>query len=445
MTRTSPLDDLATVHGRLEETRLTTEALAAPLSESDQTVQSMPDTSPTKWHRAHTTWFFETFVLGEHLPGYTPFDEHFSYLFNSYYEGVGDRYPRVRRGLVTRPGIERIAEYRRHVDRGLHALIDGADRELAAVITPLLDLGVHHEQQHQELLLMDIKHVLENNLFDTAYDARRHTPVADPGPIRWRSIEGGLVAIGFDDEVPDQPPFHFDNEEPRHDALVPSFRLADRLVTCGEWLAFMADGGYETATLWLSDGWHKSRSEGWTAPLYWHQDHDGQWMIHTLTGRRPIDPNEPVCHVSFYEADAYANWAGARLPTEFEWERASTEPQTAGATLAHHQPDGPSTVSLSRLHPDGAGAPSDAPDGGPVLRQLTGDCWEWTGSPYRPYPGFRAADGAIGEYNGKFMINTMVLRGGCALTPAGHLRPTYRNFFHPHTRWHLSGVRLAND
>ncbi|MEM9131095.1 MAG: ergothioneine biosynthesis protein EgtB [Actinomycetota bacterium] len=438
--RTTQGSEPRTVIRRLFETRDITEALGAPLSEADQTVQSMPDCSPTKWHRAHTTWFFETFVLGPHLAGYEPFDENYSYLFNSYYEQVGERYPRPRRGLVTRPGIEGIARYRRHVDDALHRLLDDADAETAAELAPLIELGINHEQQHQELLLMDIKNALTANLFDTAYDQRPHEPVGEVGPVGWHRLEGGTVSVGLEPVAPEETgSFRFDNEEPRHDVLVPSFELADRLVTCGEWLAFMEAGGYDEPTLWLSDGWYTRLSEEWQAPLYWSRSDDG-WWIHTLTGSRPVDPNEPVCHISFYEADAYANWAGARLPTEFEWEHAAlTARSTTGALLASDAIDGMSAVDSSRLHPDGAGRPSGA------LRQLIGDCWEWTGSPYRPYPGFSAPEGAIGEYNGKFMINTMVLRGGCALTPAGHERPTYRNFFHPHTRWHLSGVRLARD
>jgi len=287
---------------------------------------------------------------------------------------------------------------------------------------------------------MDIKHALANNLFDTAYDERPHEPVGEVGPLGWQHFEATTTSVGLERVAAGQTgSFRFDNEEPRHEVLLPSFELADRLVTCGEWLAFMEAGGYDDPTLWLSDGWYTRLSEEWQAPQYWTRNDDG-WWIHTLTGSRPVDPNEPVCHVSFYEADAYATWAGARLPTEFEWEHAaSSVPSTTGALLASDAIDGVSPIDTSRLHPDGAGRPSGA------LRQLTGDCWEWTGSPYRPYPGFSAPEGAIGEYNGKFMINTMVLRGGCALTPAGHERPTYRNFFHPHTRWHLSGVRLARD
>jgi ergothioneine biosynthesis protein EgtB len=446
------LDRLVT---RLLDCRRFTEALAEPLSAEDQTVQSMPDTSPTKWHRAHTTWFFETFLLDPYLPGYEPFDEHFGYLFNSYYEAVGPRHPRPERGLVTRPGIADIAEYRRHVDAALAelALIDG---ESALELAALLDLGQNHEQQHQELLLMDIKHVLANNVYGSGY-ADDSTPAgdsapaegSDPGPAEWIAVDGGIVDIGlntgFDSTGFDGSgfgSFHFDNEQPRHSALVEPYQLADRLVTCGDWLAFIADGGYENPQLWLSDGWHRRAGEGWTAPLYWQNEDDGSWSVHTLRGRRPVDVDEPVCHVSFYEADAFATWAGARLPTEVEWEHAAaTLPGRPGALLDQRAADGSTSVAATNpLHPTVAGRAARG-----TVRQLLGDCWEWTGSPYRPYPGYRPPDGAIGEYNGKFMINTMVLRGGCAFTPDDHLRITYRNFFHPHTRWHLSGLRLATD
>lgn len=444
MTTLEPQTRFSALEQRLLASRTFTEGLSAPLSDSDQTVQSMPDTSPTKWHRAHTTWFYETFVLRPNLVGYEPYDEHFNYLFNSYYEAVGERYPRPKRGMVTRPDASTIGTYRQFVDRALEALLGSDDDALLERVAPLIELGIHHEQQHQELILMDIKHVLTNNVFDTAYDARSHEPAPSAGPLGWASVDGGIVDIGFDRDGAEengQGSFHFDNEGPRHQVLLESFQLADRLITCGEWLEFMADGGYREPTLWLSDGWYTRRDEGWTAPEYWSRSSDDEpWHIHTLTGSRPVDPNEPVCHLSFYEADAYATWAGARLPTEFEWEQASRGPRGRdGAFLASHDPDGSSVVEASALHPEPAGPPTGE------LRQLFGDCWEWTASPYRPYPRYEIPDGAIGEYNGKFMINTMVLRGGCAFTPPDHHRPTYRNFFHPHTRWHLSGVRLARD
>lgn len=428
---------------RLGATRALTESLAEPLSAADQTVQSMPDVSPTKWHRAHTTWFFEAFVLEPHAAGYRRYDDNYFYLFNSYYEAVGDRYPRVHRGMVTRPGAEEVGRYRRAVDQAVVSFLASCSADQFEFVAPLIELGINHEQQHQELLLMDIKHVLTNNLFDTAYDQRPHRPAAEVKPMAWIERPGGIIDIGVDqfDTQPDAVRFHFDNEGPRHQTLVEPHHLADRLVTCGEWLEFMADGGYDEPRHWLSDGWYTRGSEGWTAPEYWSQpEPDGPWQIHTLTGSRDVDPNEPVCHVSFYEADAYANWAGMRLPTEFEWESATGAPHTNGAEL-HDGSDGSPPVPASALHPVGVGVGDN--DG--RIRQLFGDCWEWTASAYRPYPRYRAPEGAVGEYNGKFMINTMVLRGGSALTPAGHVRPTYRNFFPPRTRWHLSGVRLAKD
>jgi len=398
--------------------RSLTEALAAPLSPEDQTVQSMPDTSPTKWHRAHTTWFFEEFVLGDFAPGYAAFDPAYSYLFNSYYEAVGPRYPRPGRGLVSRPGAAEIARYRDAVDAAMVELIDTPAGSKAA---GLIELGLHHEQQHQELLLMDIKHVLSRNPLDPAYLDQAAPLPGTTCPVEWIPHDGGLVEIGHDGDG-----FAFDNEYPRHAEYLAPFALASRPVTCGEWAAFIADGGYERAELWLSDGRAAVVAEGWEAPLYWDRDGAGTWTVFTLGGRRPAADDEPVCHVSYYEADAFARWRGARLPTEAEWEHA-----VAGAGPFRRR------FELDGLHPI---APR-----GPRLADSVGEVWEWTVSAYSPYPGFRPAAGAVGEYNGKFMINQQVLRGGACVTPPDHARPTYRNFFPPSARWPFTGVRLARD
>ena len=421
-------DRAAAIVRDLRATRRRTEELAAPLAPEDQVVQSMPDVSPTKWHRAHTTWFFETFVLAPHLPGYRPVHEAYGYLFNSYYEQVGDRHPRPQRGLISRPTCEEVGEYRAAVDRSLDELLDAADEATRAAVLPLLELGTQHEQQHQELLLMDIKHVFSCNPLRPAYRlGTTTTSRPDRAPSRWVRIEGEpITPVGHDGRG-----FAFDNEGPRHDVLVRPFELADRLVTEGEWRVFVGDGGYERAELWLSEGWAAVQSEGWTAPSYWDRDGDG-WSVFTLGGTRPVHDPTPVVHVSFFEADAYARWAGARLPTEEEWEVAAT---SAGAG------EGPNDLAGGRLHPQ----PLDpaVPEGG--LAQLLGDVWEWTASAYRPYPRFTPPPGAIGEYNGKFMSGQMVLRGGACVTPSGHTRPTYRNFFPPAARWAFRGVRLARD
>ena len=411
------------------DVRQLTERLAERLTAEDQTVQSMPDVSPTKWHRAHVTWFFETFLLQPHEHDFKPFDDGFNFLFNSYYEAVGERHPRPERGLITRPGAAEVSDYRRHVDERVLTLLGSASGEHKSELEAIIELGRHHEQQHQELLLMDIKHVLSNSSLEPVYLEADHEALADPGPLGWVDFDGGIAAVGRSSDHPD---FGFDNEGPRHDVLVQPFRLADRLVTAGEWIEFMEDGGYSRPELWLSDGWYTRLAEGWEAPLYWKRK-DADWHVHTLHGTRLVDANEPVCHVSFYEADAYATWTGNRLATEFEWELAVDGEPNSGHLL---NDDG---YTAPRLHPAGAGEPT----GG--LRQTYGSCWEWTESAYRPYPGYRPPPGPIGEYNGKFMINTMVLRGGSAFTPQGHIRSTYRNFFHPHTRWHLSGVRLASS
>ncbi|MFN8051471.1 MAG: ergothioneine biosynthesis protein EgtB [Acidimicrobiales bacterium] len=409
--------------------RSTTEWLAEPLGAEDQTVQSMPDVSPTKWHRAHVTWFFERFVLGSHLPGYRPYDAGFEFLFNSYYEAVGPRHPRAERGLITRPGVGEVMAYRQVVDDAMGVLLaSGVSPEVAA----LVELGLHHEQQHQELLLMDIKHVLARNPTRVAYRPMAYRPTT-PGPASdvasWVDVDGGLVEVGHAGDG-----FAYDNEGPRHRVWLEPYRIADRLVTCGEWKAFIDDGGYRRPELWLSEGWAQVNAQGWDAPLYWRRGDDdrggpdAEWCRFTLAGPGPVLDAEPVCHVSHFEADAYATWAGARLPTEFEWEHAVTS--TGAAADAGHR---------LAWHPRAAG-PADG-----SLRQWCGEVWQWTASAYLPYHGFRPAAGAVGEYNGKFMSNQMVLRGGACITPVGHTRATYRNFFPSSSRWMFGGVRLAAD
>ena len=411
---------------RYRTVRARTEALAAPLSPEDQAIQSMADVSPTKWHRAHTTWFFENFILASFAAGYRPYDPAYGYLFNSYYEGAGPRHPRPARGLLSRPGVAEIAGYRVHVDRAMTELAASAGGGVWRDIAPLFELGLHHEEQHQELILMDIKHVLSLNPLDPVYvpapPAARRNAAAES---RFVAFDGGLRQIGHDGES-----FAFDNEGPRHKVWMEPFRLASRLVTCREYRAFIADGGYRRAEFWLSDGWATVKAEGWEAPLYWRRD-GATWSIFTLAGRRAIDDDEPVCHVSYYEADAFARWAGKRLPTEAEWEIAA-----AGSEV----PLAGNLMDRGVFHP----RPAAAADDGPLL-QMIGDVWEWTASPYMPYPGYRPPDGTIGEYNGKFMANQMVLRGGAAVTPPGHVRITYRNFFYPASRWAFGGIRLAED
>ena len=411
----------ATLTAAYADVRAFTEELAAPLSPEDQTVQSMPDVSPTKWHRAHTTWFFETFLLKEYVPGYESPDPAFDYLFNSYYEAVGDRHPRAERGLISRPSVTEVGDYRSHVDAGMTDFLATLVDENGPLLD-LVELGLHHEQQHQELLLMDIKHVLSVNPTFPAYRPRPDVAVQrPPSELTWTSFAGGDVEIGHDGDG-----FAFDCEGPRHRAVVPAYGLADRLVTCGEWLEFMADDGYGRHELWLSEGWHVVNANGWNAPSYWNEL-DGEWHVFTLHGNRPVDPAEPVVHVSLYEADAFARWADARLPTEAEWEHAAAPVEVEG-----------NFADRGLLHPEPAA-------GRAPLAQLYGDVWEWTSSAYLPYPGFRPAEGAVGEYNGKFMINQNVLRGGCCATSPGHTRATYRNFFPAHSRWMFSGVRLAKD
>jgi ergothioneine biosynthesis protein EgtB len=411
---------------RYDEVRSHTERLAGPLTPEDQTVQSMPDVSPTKWHRAHVTWFFETFVLADHEPGFAPFQDKYWFLFNSYYEAVGPRYARAQRGVISRPGAHDVGVYRGNVDDRMRDLMTTLDEGTLHKLSDTIQLGFHHEQQHQELLLMDIKHVLSLNPLQPAY-AGRPSEASEPDQLGWVDVEGGLVEVGHRGDG-----FSFDNELPLHQVHLEPFRLADRLVTNGEWLRFMADGGYHRAELWLSDGWARVQDEGWEAPFYWAEV-DGVWFEHTLNGTWPVNPGLPVSHVSHYEADAYASWAGKRLPTEAEWEHGvrSAGPDAGGEVTGN-------LADTESYHPRTAGPATGR------LRQAYGDCWEWTSSAYLPYPGFHPAAGAIGEYNGKFMSNQMVLRGGCALTPPGHTRASYRNFFPPGARWALSGVRLAD-
>jgi ergothioneine biosynthesis protein EgtB len=416
--------DRASLAKRFEAVRRDSEALAARLTPEDQSIQSMPDVSPTKWHLAHTTWFFETFLLGRFERGYRVFDPAFHYLFNSYYEAAGPRHPRPQRGMLSRPSCADVAAYRDHVGAAMARLIGSAPGAVWAELAPLVELGLHHEQQHQELILMDIKHVFSLNPLLPAYQPPRRQAAGAAPPFAWVEFAGGLVQIGHDGGG-----FAFDNEGPRHRLWLEAFRLANRPVTCGEFAEFVAAGGYREPEFWLSDGWAVVQQQGWAAPLYWREAEDG-WRIFTLSGEKRLDPAEPVAHVSFYEADAYAKWAGKRLPTEAEWEHAAD-----GAALAGNLADS------HRYHPAPAGAELDESD----LRQVIGDVWEWTASPYTPYPRFRPAAGAIGEYNGKFMSNQMVLRGGAAITPAGHIRTTYRNFFPPAARWAFSGLRLAED
>ena len=391
--------------------------IAEPLSAEDQVVQANDDASPTKWHLAHTTWFFEELVLKRFLSDYSIFDERFSYCFNSYYESFGPRHPRPKRGLLTRPSVEEVRAYRAHVDEHLRRLVAQA---LPHEALALIETGVNHEQQHQELMLTDILALFAENPLRPAYSGAQPAVISGSAtPGHWRSIPGGIYEIGHRGAG-----FAYDNEGPPHQVLLRDFRIFSREVTNGEWIAFMEAGGYRTPSLWLSDGWAAVQREGWEAPGYWDL-RDGAWHQMTLHGLRKIEESRPVTHVSFYEADAFARWAGHRLPTEFEWEIAS-----------RGQP-GPASIDLSSLLPKPASS-----DG---VSSLFGSVWEWTQSAYLPYPGYKPATGALGEYNGKFMCSQMVLRGGSLATPGRHIRPSYRNFFYPHQRWQFMGLRLASD
>jgi ergothioneine biosynthesis protein EgtB len=395
-----------------------TETLCEPLVTEDYVVQSMPDVSPTKWHLAHTTWFFETFILRPHLAGYREADPTFAYLFNSYYVQAGERHCRAQRGYISRPTVEQVMAYRRHVDDAMARLL----AEASADVTALVEIGLNHEQQHQELMLTDIKHVFSVNPLRPAYrEAAGRQAGGAVGPTQWQDFEGGVIHVGHDGDG-----FAYDNETPRHRVFLEPFTLASRLVTNGEYLDFMADGGYDRAELWLSLGWAAVEENEWTEPFYWERRAD-EWWHFTLNGMRRVDPAEPVTHLSYFEADAFARWAGARLPTEAEWEHAARTAAVAG-----------NFVESGELHPRAA-------TGGDGLQQMFGDVWEWTQSQYSPYPGFTPPAGALGEYNGKFMCNQFVLRGGSCATSQSHIRATYRNFFPPEATWQFSGLRLARS
>jgi ergothioneine biosynthesis protein EgtB len=397
-----------------QQVRQLSDRICQPLETEDYVIQSMLDVSPPKWHLAHTTWFFETFLLVPHLPGYTVFHPEFGYLFNSYYEAVGARHPRHQRGLLSRPTVTEVYNYRAYVDRSMAILLASEDPR----ITELVTLGLHHEQQHQELLLTDIKHILALNPLHPVYRADLVVPPQMTAKIdRWLEYAGGVYEIGHQGRE-----FAFDNESPRHKTYLQDYKLASRLVTNGEYLEFIAAGGYQQSQYWLAEGWATVQSQQWQAPLYWEKI-DGEWWVMTLGGLRKVDDNEPVCHVSFFEADAYASWCGKRLPTEAEWEVAVADAPLTGNFL-----------DADILHP------APAID---LKPQFFGDVWEWTQSAYLPYPGFKIADGAIGEYNGKFMCNQMVLRGGSCVTSRSHIRSTYRNFFPTAARWQFTGIRLA--
>jgi ergothioneine biosynthesis protein EgtB len=396
--------------------RALTERLCAPLQIDDYQLQSIVETSPPKWHIAHMSWFFEAFVLPHFYPGYQPFHPRFAYLFNSYYETVGAMQPRPQRGLLSRPTVDDIYRYRDHVDEHMLAMIDHISDARWPEFAFRVTLGLNHEQQHQELLLMDIKHNFWMNPLKPAYREDLIHTASQASQLRWLERGGGIAHIGFDADG-----FCFDNETPRHEVLLQAHRIADRTVTNGEYLAFIDDGGYDRPELWLADGWYLIKQQQWRQPLYWTQI-DGQWQQFTLGGLRTLDPNEPVCHVSFYEADAYARWSDSRLPTEAELESALAEQPVQGNLLDN-----------GLLHPRAGSG------------QWFGDVWEWTSSAYAPYPGFRPLEGSMGEYNGKFMCNQMTLRGGCCVTPPNHVRASYRNFFYPRDRWPFTGIRLAKD
>jgi ergothioneine biosynthesis protein EgtB len=402
---------------RFRLVRAATLALSEPLSPEDYVVQSMPDASPAKWHLAHTTWFFEEFVLQHAVPGYKFHDDQFRYLFNSYYNTVGPMHSRPHRGLLSRPTVEQVLAYRARIDERMNVLLQRED--LSPEILDVITLGLNHEQQHQELLLTDLKHLFSCNPLLPAYVRESATPLRSSPALSFESFDGGLIEIGHEGDE-----FSFDNERPRHRTYTTAFHLANRAITNGEYLEFVRAGGYENPVHWLSDGWATVQREGWKRPIYWSASLDREF---TLTGLRGLNPHSPVCHLSYYEADAFAHWAGARLPSEAEWELAANEAPVRG-----------NFVENRRWHPEPASSDNS-------LLQMFGDVWEWTQSAYAPYPGFKPAKGALGEYNGKFMVNQLVLRGGSCATPASHIRASYRNFFGPAARWQFTGLRLARD
>lgn len=419
--RSTDSDSLAANFTRV---RQATETLCLPLEVEDYQIQTMPDVSPTKWHIAHVSWFFETFVLRPYLPGYQVFHPQFAHIFNSYYETVGSFHPRPQRGLLNRPTLNQVYEYRKHVDQHMLRLLQDQDHSERETIRTRTRVGINHEQQHQELMLTDIKHVFATNPLKPAYQSTQATDSGTPAAPRldWFSYPAGLVSIGNGGDEG----FCYDNETPPHQTYLSPFRIASRLVSNGEYIEFMNDHGYDRPELWLSDGWSMVKTQNWQAPLYW-EERDGNWWHMTLKGIQPVDPAAPVCHVSLYEADAFARWAGKRLPTEAEWE-----------VVARDQPIEGNFRDNGHLQPVTASTATG-------IQQLYGDVWEWTSSPYAPYPGFKTLAGSLGEYNGKFMCSQFVLRGGSCVTPADHIRSTYRNFFYPKDQWQFSGFRLAED
>lgn len=413
-------DDREALQSRLRAVRSKTAELCQPLVTEDYGVQTIPNISPPKWHLAHTTWFFETFILIPFQPGYRPFHPQFDYLFNSYYETVGTPFLRARRGLLSRPTVAEVYRYRAYVDEAMGRLIDSVSTEHWDTVATRTVLGTHHEQQHQELLLTDIKHILGNNPLRPVYRDTPAQPDASAPAVEWIEYAGGIVSVGHQGAG-----FVFDNETPRHRVLLDRFRLASRPVISGEYAEFIEARAYTRPELWLADGWHTLKQENWQAPMYWEKI-DGRWWHMTLSGMRPVDEQVPVCHVSFYEADAFARWAGKRLPNEAEWEHAAADTRIEGNLL-----------ESGVLQPRAQSAPASP--------QFFGDVWEWTQSAYTPYPGFVPLEGSLGEYNGKFMCNQIVLRGGSCATPASHIRASYRNFFYPQDRWQFSGIRLTDD